>query len=94
MYASHAGLSNEYEVSCRESDFLVNEISKLNGVKGARQMGGGFGGCIITLVDHDAEESFISDIQKKYELQYGKIPECYVMNIGEGAHILKPKLKA
>ncbi len=90
MYASHAGLSNEYEVSCRESDFLVNEIKKLNGVKGARQMGGGFGGCIITLVDHKAEESFIRDIQKKYELQFGKIPDCYVMNIGEGANILKP----
>jgi galactokinase len=90
MYASHAGLSKEYEVSCRESDFLVNEISKLNGVKGARQMGGGFGGCIITLVDYNAEESFIRDIQKKYELQFGKTPDCYVMNIGEGAHILKP----
>jgi len=90
MYASHAGLSKEYEVSCKESDFLVNEISKLNGVKGARQMGGGFGGCIITLVDHNAEESFIRDIQKKYELQYGKTPDCYVMNIGEGANILKP----
>jgi galactokinase len=90
MYASHAGLSNEYEVSCRESDFLVNEINKLNGVKGARQMGGGFGGCIITLVEHNAEESFILDIQKKYEMEYGKVPDCYVMNIGEGAKILKP----
>jgi len=90
MYASHAGLSKEYEVSCIESDFLVNEINKLNGVKGARQMGGGFGGCIITLVDHHAEESFIQDIQKKYELQFGKIPDCYVMNINEGAYILKP----
>ena len=90
MYASHAGLSKEYEVSCIESDFLVNEINKLNGVKGARQMGGGFGGCIITLVDHHTEESFILDIQKKYELQFGKIPDCYVMNIGEGAYILKP----
>jgi galactokinase len=91
MYASHAGLSIEYEVSCRESDFLVNEINKLNGVKGARQMGGGFGGCIITLVEQHAEECFIRDIQKKYELQYGKIPDCYVMNIGEGANIIKPK---
>ena len=90
MYASHAGLSKEYEVSCIESDFLVNEINKLNGVRGARQMGGGFGGCIITLVDHHTEESFILDIQKKYELQFGKIPDCYVMNISEGAHILKP----
>jgi galactokinase len=90
MYASHEGLSKEYEVSCRESDFLVNEINKLNGVKGARQMGGGFGGCIITLVENNEEENFIRDIQKKYEMQYGKDPDCYVMNIGEGAKILKP----
>ncbi|HEY4934969.1 MAG TPA: galactokinase [Puia sp.] len=91
MYASHEGLSNEYEVSCRESDFLVKEIKELKSVKGARQMGGGFGGCIITLVKHDAAETFISDIQKKYEMKYGKVPDCYVMNIGEGAHILNPK---
>ena len=91
MYASHEGLSKEYEVSCMESDFLVNEINKLNGVKGARQMGGGFGGCIITLVEKNEEENFIRDIQKKYEMQFGKVPDCYVMNIGEGAHILKPK---
>ena len=29
MYASHEGLSKEYEVSCPESDFLVKEIRKL-----------------------------------------------------------------
>jgi galactokinase len=91
MYASHTGLSIEYEVSCVESDFLVKEIRKLTGVKGARQMGGGFGGCIITLVEYNAAENFIRDIQFKYQGQYGKIPDCYVMNIGEGAHIIKPK---
>jgi galactokinase len=68
----------------------VKEINLLKGVKGARQMGGGFGGCIITLVEHDAAETFTRDIREKYEMQYGKVPDCYVMNIGEGAHILKP----
>ena len=53
-------------------------------------MGGGFGGCIITLVEMNAAENFIRDIQNKYERQYGKIPDCYMMNIGEGANILKP----
>jgi galactokinase len=88
MYASHDGLSKEYEVSCQESDFLVNTIKGLEGVKGARQMGGGFGGCIITLVEKDFAEIFIRDIQKKYVLQYGKFPDCYVMNIGGGAHMV------
>jgi galactokinase len=91
MYASHAGLSNDYEVSCPESDFLVEVIKKLKGVKGARQMGGGFGGCIITLVEANEAENFIRNIQSKYELKYRKTPECYMMNISEGAYILKPK---
>lgn len=88
MYDSHRGLSDDYEVSCPESDFLVETIKGLKGVKGARQMGGGFGGCIITLVDKNAEEIFIRDIQKKFGVKYGKIPDCYTMNIGEGAHLL------
>jgi galactokinase len=87
MYESHMGLSNEYEVSCPESDFLVNTIKELRGVKGARQMGGGFGGCIISLVEKKAEEIFIRDIQKKYGVKYGKIPDCYAMSISEGARM-------
>lgn len=91
MYASHAGLSSEYEVSCPESDFLVEAIKGLKGVKGGRQMGGGFGGCIITLVEFNESENFIRDIQSKYKIKYGKTPECYMMNISEGGHIIKPK---
>ena len=89
MYASHEGLSKDYEVSCPESDFLVKAIKGLTGVKGARQMGGGFGGCIITLVEKNAAETFIQDIQQKYEIQYGKIPDCYTMIISDGARVLK-----
>ena len=52
-------------------------------------MGGGFGGCIITLVEKNAAENFIRDIQQTYQRQYGKIPDCYTMSISEGASILK-----
>jgi len=88
MYASHAGLSRDYDVSCPESDFLVNTIGMMKGVKGARQMGGGFGGCVITLVDREEAENFISRIQQKYESEYGKVPDCYSMTIAEGAQML------
>ena len=91
MYASHEGLSREYDVSCPESDFLVTTIKGLKGVKGARQMGGGFGGCVITLVEKNSAEHFITVIQEKYEKQYGKIPDCYSTVISEGAHIVKHK---
>jgi len=89
MYASHEGLSKDYAVSCPESDFLVHAIKGLTGVKGARQMGGGFGGCIITLVEKNSAETFIREIQQKYDRQYGKIPDCYTMVISDGARILK-----
>ncbi len=90
MYASHDGLSRDYEVSCPESDFLVRTIKHHAGVKGARQMGGGFGGCIITLVEANKTEHFIRDIQKIYESKYEKRPDCYEMNISDGAYIINP----
>ena len=91
MFASHEGLSKDYAVSCAESDFLVYAIKGIAGVKGARQMGGGFGGCIITLVEKNAAENFIRDIQREYEKQFNRIPDCYTMVISDGARIVKPK---
>ncbi len=49
MYATHEGLSKDYEVSCEELDYL-NDIARECGVTGSRIMGGGFGGCTINLV--------------------------------------------
>lgn len=94
MYESHDGLSADYAVSCKESDFLVEAIKNSGGVQGARQMGGGFGGCIITLVEKHSAEVFISEIQEKYEQQYGKVPDCYIMNISQGAHMVQPLAEA
>jgi galactokinase len=54
-------------------------------------MGGGFGGCIITLVEKESAETFITDIQSAYEKKYGRIPDCYSTIISEGAHIVTPK---
>ncbi len=88
MYASHAGLSRDYEVSCAESDFLVNVAKTFPEVKGARQMGGGFGGCVITLVEKDRAASFTKAIQEQYERRYGKTPDSFVMHIAEGAHLV------
>ncbi len=87
MYAAHIGLSRDYEVSCPESDFLVKAIENRKGVQGARQMGGGFGGCIITLVEKDSAEDFMKSIQQIYESRFGKLPDCYNLNIAAGAHV-------
>ena len=50
MYASHASLRDDYEVSCKELDLLVELAASSPGVYGARMTGGGFGGCTVNLV--------------------------------------------
>jgi len=49
MYASHASLRDDYEVSCEELDAIVALSAAQEGVYGARMTGGGFGGCAIIL---------------------------------------------
>ena len=46
----HVSLQQQYEVTCTETDFIVNQLNKTTGVLGARQMGGGFGGCVLVLL--------------------------------------------
>ncbi len=67
MYASHQGLQNKYEVSCKELDFLT-EFSKNNeAILGCRMMGGGFGGCTLNLIHQDAIDAYIADASLAYK---------------------------
>ena len=88
MYASHEGLSKEYNVSCEESDFLV-EVARKNGVLGARMMGGGFGGCTINLLKEEDYDTFIADAIESYKQKFRKAPKIYDVKIGVGSHKIK-----
>ena len=70
LYEAHDGISKLYEVSCPESDFLV-EFSKENpSVLGARQTGGGFGGCTLNIVHEDAVDEFTATATKAYKEKF------------------------
>ncbi len=70
LYAAHHGISKWYEVSCPESDFLV-EYSKGNpAVLGARQTGGGFGGCTLNIVHEGEADAFIENAAKAYKKEF------------------------
>jgi galactokinase len=84
MYATHWGLSKLYEVSCAESDFLVELASTNENIIGARQMGGGFGGCTINIIKEEAIDSFIAETSVAYRKQFNIEPEAYVMEISDG----------
>lgn len=57
MFASHASLRNEYEVSCAEVDAIVDVLRETEGVYGARMTGGGFGGCVVALAKPGSDET-------------------------------------
>ena len=85
MYATHQGLSKDYEVSCEELDYL-NDIAKECGVTGSRIMGGGFGGCTINLVKNDLLDKFVATAKEKFNAKYGHEPKVYEVVISDGAH--------
>lgn len=84
MYATHTGLSKDYEVSCEELDYL-NNIAKECGVTGSRIMGGGFGGCTINLVKDNLYDSFVNTAKEKFNTKYGHEPKIYDVIISDGA---------
>ncbi len=88
MYATHHGLSKEYEVSCEELDYL-NDIAKECGVTGSRIMGGGFGGCTINLVKNELHDNFIETAKKKFQEKYGVEPKVYDVILSDGARKLE-----
>ena len=84
MYVTHDGLSNDYEVSCTELDFLVDLTRNDPNILGARMMGGGFGGCTINLVKEEYVEEFISNVERAYTKRFGKSPKVYLTRINDG----------
>lgn len=91
MYASHAGLRDQYEVSCEELDILVEIAEESNGVLGARMMGGGFGGCTINLVEEKAADRFIRATKRRYRDEIGADIDIYRASLGGGTKQLPVK---
>ena len=85
MYQSHASLRDDYEVSCKELDLLVDLASSCPGVYGARMTGGGFGGCTVNLVRSDRIVAFQADIAQTYAKATGVNPEMYICIPAQGA---------
>jgi len=71
LYEAHEGISKWYEVSCKESDFLVEHTRTNPFVLGARQTGGGFGGCTLNIVHENAVETFIAVASDAYKKEFG-----------------------
>ncbi len=85
MADSHCSLRDDYEVSCRELDLMVEIAGLQKGVLGARMTGGGFGGCTINLVENRAVEAFVAAVAREYQLRTSLKPEIYTLKAAQGA---------
>ena len=85
MAESHVSLRDDYQVSCRELDLMVQLASDIEGVYGARMTGGGFGGCTINLVAAPHVENFSRRVAEGYEQGTGLKPEIYTCEASRGA---------
>lgn len=88
MYQTHKGLSNLYEVSCKELDFLVDFTMHEPDVIGARMMGGGFGGCTINLIKESAIEDIYTRIRIAYKNTFGLELKMYEMTTQSGTSVI------
>jgi galactokinase len=85
MNASHESLRDDYEVSSKELDVLVELAWKQPGVLGARMTGAGFGGCTVNLVRQEAAEAFAEAVRRGYQDALGLKAEIYIFKASQGA---------
>ena len=84
MNDSHTSLRDDYEVTGKELDTLVDLAWKHEATVGARMTGAGFGGCTVSIVKKAMEEDFINTVGKVYKEIIGYDADFYVANIGDG----------
>ncbi|MDV6235440.1 galactokinase [Leptospira ellisii] len=83
LFECHRSLSEDYEVSCEETDFIVEELRK-EAVLGARMIGGGFGGCILILDKKGRRDMLFEKIKSRYFEKFGNEPALYTFQISDG----------
>jgi len=86
MFQTHEGLSQLYEVSCAELDFLVNKAKEHSAIAGSRVMGGGFGGCTINLIHTKDWAQIVKEITDTYKQEFNIDAEVYEVAPGDGTY--------
>ena len=88
LNATHTGLSQAYEVSCPELDFLAGGALAHPAVAGARMVGGGFVGCTINLVRDGFVDDVVGSVSDAYLQKMDKITEVYHVVTADGTSLL------
>jgi galactokinase len=89
MYASHASMRDDFEITVPEIDYIVEVLTEAIGTKGgARMTGGGFGGCCVALMPTDMVPQVRAVIEAKYQAKTGIKESIYICTAQNGAGVI------
>lgn len=88
MNASHDSLRDDYQVSRKELDTLVEIARATPGCQGSRLTGAGFGGCTVSLVQSHAVDGFVAHVTEEYRKATRLTPDVYVSQAAAGAGVV------
>ncbi len=84
---SHASLRDDFEVSSRALNAIVEAAESAPGIIGARMTGAGFGGCALALVHQQQVQEFMDTTVEAYELATNNLASVYECRAADGAGI-------
>lgn len=88
LIASHMSLKDDYEVTGKELDTIVDCSNNYPACLGSRMTGAGFGGCAIAIVYENEVDEFIRNVGKCYKSVVGYDAEFIITNVGDGPHLI------
>jgi len=88
MNASHESLATDYEVTGPSLDAMVRIAHTLEGCFGARMTGGGFGGCVVSLVEAAKVAAFSNTLLERYASETGNIGDALISTPSAGAGVV------
>jgi galactokinase len=88
MNASHDSLRDDFEVSSRELNLMVDIARAQPDCYGARMTGAGFGGCAVALVRDSIVEAFTQTVEQSYTSKSTYMPQLYICRATAGASII------
>jgi galactokinase len=94
MREAHESLRDDFEVTVPELDVLAETAWGVPGCHGARAFGGGFGGCVVALVDADAVAELSAQLTERFRSAFGRAPGILVTDAGAGAGVVDGGLHA
>ena len=84
LTASHASMRDDFEITVPQVDVAV-ETALAAGAYGARMTGGGFGGCVLALVDADTVDEVTAAVRSAYDEAGFAAPSTMIAAASDGA---------